>query len=230
MEDYLKAVYVLQEEAGPPVATSRIAEYLDVTPPTVSSMIEKLERRGLLDREKYKGVELTEEGETVALEVIRHHRLIEAYLAEHLDYDWAEVHEEADRLEHHISEEFERRVAEALDDPEVDPHGAPIPGADLTPPEPSPGRRLDEVAVDDVVVVEQVPDDDPAVVEYLLDAGVDPGTVLCIREVAPFGMVTAVPEEGSGSISLPEDVARAIRVREAEGEEAGTVSAGDPVE
>jgi len=134
MEDYLKAVYVLQMETAPPVATSDIAGYLDVTAPTVSSMVGDLEERGLVTREKYEGVELTPEGETVALEVLRHHRLIEAYLAEHLDYDWSEVHEEADRLEHHISEAFERRVAAALDDPEVDPHGDPIPGADLSPP------------------------------------------------------------------------------------------------
>ncbi|MFC6726080.1 metal-dependent transcriptional regulator, partial [Halobium palmae] len=116
MEDYLKAIYVLQSEEGPPVSTSAIAERVGKTPPTVTSMVETLEERGLVDREKYKGVELTDEGMTVALEVIRHHRLLEAYLAEHLDYDWTEVHDEADRLEHHISEEFERRVAEALGD------------------------------------------------------------------------------------------------------------------
>ncbi|MFB6256256.1 MAG: metal-dependent transcriptional regulator, partial [Haloplanus sp.] len=81
------------------------------TAPTVTSMVQKLADQGLLEREKYKGVELTPEGKTVALEVVRHHRLLEAYLAEHLDYSWTDVHEEADALEHHISEEFERRVA-----------------------------------------------------------------------------------------------------------------------
>jgi len=129
MEDYLKTIYSLQQDSDDPIATSAIAEYLDVTSPTVTSMIEKLEDRGLVEREKYKGVELTDEGETVALEVLRHHRLLEAYLTEHLDYSWSEVHEEADALEHHISEEFERRVAEVLGDPEVDPHGDPIPSA-----------------------------------------------------------------------------------------------------
>jgi len=122
MEDYLKAIYEISQREGEPVSTSAIAEYLDVTPPTATSMMEKLAERSLVDREKYSGVELTPEGETVALEGLRHHRLIETYLAEHLDYDWAEVHDEADRLEHHISEAFERRVAEKLDDPEVDPH------------------------------------------------------------------------------------------------------------
>src|SRR6056297_1066903 len=119
MEDYLKAIYILQELDDPPVSTSEIAEYLDVTPPTVTSMVEKLDDRGLVEREKYTGVELTEEGVTVALEVLRHHRLLEAYLTEHLDYDWSEVHDEADRLEHHISEKFERRLADLLDDPDV---------------------------------------------------------------------------------------------------------------
>src|SRR6056297_2493449 len=153
MEDYLKAIYALQQDEEGPVATSAIAEYLDVTPPTVTSMIEKLEDRGLVEREKYKGVELTPEGETVALEVIRHHRLLESYLTEHLDYAWSEVHDEADALEHHISEEFERRVADALGDPDVDPHGDPIPSADLTPPGDDDTTPLSEYAEGESVVV-----------------------------------------------------------------------------
>jgi len=132
MEDYLKAIYQLGDDE---VTTSELAESLDVSAPTVTNTLEKLDERGLVNREKYKGVELTEEGRTVAVEVVRHHRLLEAYLAEALDYDWSEVHDEADRLEHHISEEFEERVAEALGDPAHDPHGAPIPSADLEPPE-----------------------------------------------------------------------------------------------
>lgn len=112
MEDYLKAIYVLQSEQGPPVSTSAIAEYLDKTSPSVTDMLGKLEDRGLVEREPYRGTELTAEGEAVALEIVRHHRLLEAFLAERLDYDWSEVHEEADALEHHISEAFERRVAE----------------------------------------------------------------------------------------------------------------------
>ncbi len=212
MEDYLKAVYVLQIDEGPPVATSDIAEYLDVTAPTVSSMVGDLEERGLLTREKYKGVELTAEGETVALEVLRHHRLLEAYLAEHLDYDWTEVHEEADRLEHHISEEFERRVAAALDDPEVDPHGDPIPGADLSPPDPRPGTRVDELGEGDRAVVDRVPDADDDVLAYLQDAGLTPGAGLVVTEVAPFGMVTVDPDDAE-TVSLPEEVARSVHVR-----------------
>ena len=213
MEDYLKSIYTLQAETGPPVSTSAIAELLGKTPPTVTSMVGKLEERGLVSREKYKGVELTREGETVALEVIRHHRLLEAYLAEHLDYDWSEVHDEADALEHHISEEFERRVAEALGDPEVDPHGDPIPSADLAPLDADDSTRLDDHAVGDRLVVTRVSDRDEAELAYLADAGITPETRLEIVDVAPFGMVTVRVGESGREQSLPEAVARSIRVR-----------------
>ncbi|MFW6320425.1 MAG: metal-dependent transcriptional regulator [Halohasta sp.] len=211
MEDYLKAIYVLQAEGDPPVSTSAIAAYLDKTPPTVTSMIGKLADRGLVDREKYKGVELTPEGETVALEVIRHHRLLETFLTERLDYSWSEVHDEADRLEHHISEEFERRVAETLDNPTVDPHGDPIPGADLEPLCEDDSVRLSEFAEGDHVVVSRVSDRNDEELAYLEDAGITPGTELAIVDIAPFGMVTVrTPDDGEQS--LPESVARSIRV------------------
>lgn len=211
MEDYLKAIYTLQTEDGGPVATSEIADYLGVTPPTVTSMVEKLTDRGLLDREKYKGVELTAEGETVALEVLRHHRLLEAYLTEHLDYSWSEVHDEADRLEHHISEEFEQRVAEALGNPTIDPHGDPIPDANLSPIEEDDTTRLSEHEAGQHVVVARVSDRDDEELRYLAEAGISPGTELEIVDVAPFGMVTV--SVVGGEQSLPESVARSIRVR-----------------
>ena len=227
MEDYLKAIYTLQkDDDGGPVATSSLADELDVTPPTVTSMVEKLEDRGLVDREKYKGVELSEEGETVALEVVRHHRLLEAYLTEHLDYSWSEVHEEADTLEHHISEEFERRVADVLGDPEVDPHGDPIPSADLTPPEGDDTTALTDHDEGDTVAVARVSDRDEEELRYLADAGIAPGTELEVVDVAPFGMLTVRigeterafegPDESSDEQSLPENVARSIRVRSAD--------------
>jgi len=212
MEDYLKAVYELQNEDGPPVSTSQIAEHLDVTPPTVTSMLTKLSDRGLVDHEKYKGAELTEEGETVALEVVRHHRLLESYLTEHLDYDWAEVHDEADVLEHHISEEFERRLAQALDDPDVDPHGAPIPDADLTPPEDDTTPLTDHEAGSPLVVA-RVRETDDEELRYLEDAGITPGTRIEVVEVTPIGMVT-VDVDGQQR-HLPDDVASTIRVRPA---------------
>ncbi|MFP8890477.1 metal-dependent transcriptional regulator [Natrialbaceae archaeon A-CW2] len=212
MEDYLKAIYQLQRGDDERVKTSEIAEELDVTSPTVTSMLEKLEDRSLIDREKYRGVTLTEEGETVALEVIRHHRLLEAYLTEHLDYDWSEVHEEADRLEHHISENFEARVAAALDEPEVDPHGAPIPSPDLEPPNTGVGNPISECGEGDTVIVKEVADHDPEILSYLADHGLEPGVELEVLEVAPFGMVTARARGRDTQVSLPEDVARHIRV------------------
>ncbi len=215
MEDYLKSIYSLQTDDAEPVSTSALADYLDVTPPTVTSMVEKLEERELVEREKYKGVELTDEGRTVALEVVRHHRLLEAYLTEHLDYSWSEVHDEADALEHHISEEFERRVAEALDDPTVDPHGDPIPSEDLTPPAADDTEPLSAFGPGDELVVARVSDRDEDELQYLADAGVEPGTDLEVMDVAPFGMVTVVVGDGSEQ-SLPENVAQSIRVRRVE--------------
>ncbi|THE63302.1 metal-dependent transcriptional regulator [Salinadaptatus halalkaliphilus] len=212
MEDYLKVIYQLQREHDGRIKTSQIADELEVTSPTVTSMIEKLEDRELVDREKYRGVTLTAEGETVALEVVRHHRLLEAYLTEHLDYDWSEVHAEADRLEHHISEDFEARVADALDQPDVDPHGSPIPGADLEPPERPEGKSVAEFPEGETVIVEEVADHDPDVLSYLADHGVEPGVELEILEVAPFGMVTAQPSGLEEAVSLPESVAYHVRV------------------
>jgi len=214
MEDYLKAIYVLQSEQGPPVSTSAIAEYLDKTSPSVTDMLGKLEDRGLVEREPYQGAELTAEGEAVALEVVRHHRLLEAFLADRLNYDWSEVHDEADALEHHISEEFERRVAEALGDPAVDPHGDPIPGADLEPVDEGSGLRLSDRAEGDRVVVARVSDRDEAELDYLADAGITPGTELEVVDVAPFGMVTVATP--TGEQSLPAPVARSIRVEDAD--------------
>ncbi|OVE84309.1 metal-dependent transcriptional regulator [Natronolimnobius baerhuensis] len=212
MEDYLKIIYQLQRSTDDRIKTSEIAEELDVTSPTVTSMLDKLEDRSLVDREKYRGVTLTDEGETVALEVVRHHRLLEAYLTEHLDYDWSEVHDEADRLEHHISENFEARVADALDQTEVDPHGAPIPSADLEPPKRTDGKSMMEFEAGETVIVEEVADHDADVLSYLADHGVEPGVELEIIEVAPFGMLTARATGHDEPVSLPEDVAHHVRV------------------
>jgi len=216
MEDYLKAIYQIQTRSGPPVSTSEIAEELGKTPATVTSMLDSLEERSFVAREKYKGAELTPEGETVALEVLRHHRLLEAYLAERLDYSWSEVHDEADALEHHISEEFERRVAAALGDPAVDPHGDPIPSADLVPLDDDETNPLSTHDTGERVVVSRVSDRDREELEYLEDAGITPGTALEIVDVAPFGMVTVETDAGTEQ-SLPDSVASAIHVQLADG-------------
>ncbi|MFC6798345.1 MULTISPECIES: metal-dependent transcriptional regulator [unclassified Haladaptatus] len=213
MEDYLKVIYQLQRESDGPISTSAIADVLGVKPPTVTSMAKKLEKRELVEREEYKGVRLTPEGETVALEVLRHHRLLETYLTEHLGYDWAAVHDEADRLEHHISEEFERRVAEMLDNPTVDPHGAPIPNANLDPIEDAMGTALSACEAGDEVVIRRVRDGNAAELEYLADAGILPGTPVTIVEVAPIGLVTVRLPDGD-EVALSERIADVIRVTE----------------
>jgi len=214
MEDYIKAMYALENDAGERVATSALADYLDVTPPTVSSMLTKLEERGLIDREQYKGATLTEEGELVALEILRHHRLLEAFLTEHLDYDWADVHDEADRLEHHISDELSERIAEALDNPGVDPHGDPIPDAELRLPEGETTTRLADADVGDRVVVRRIRHQGDEELRYLADAGVRPDVELGVLDVAPFGMVTVGTPDGEQS--LPEEIAALIEVVDAE--------------
>ena len=213
MEDYLKAIFRLQETTEPPIPPSQIATALDVTAPTVTSMMETLEARGLVEREKYSGVELTSEGETVALEILRHHRLLEAYLAEHLDYEWSEVHEEAEVLEHHISEEFEARVAEVLDHPATDPHGDPIPGQDLKPVSDD-TTPLSTVEEGTTVLVCRVRDDDPAVLSHLADLGIEPGTELELLEITPLDVYQV--SVGETIRHLPESTAEAVRVRNTE--------------
>jgi DtxR family transcriptional regulator, Mn-dependent transcriptional regulator len=134
IEDYAKAIYALSEQRQGPVLNGEVAERLGVSPPTATSMLKKLGELGLVEYLPYKGVTLTPAGEKVALEVIRHHRLIETYLTEALGMPEDRVHQEAEVLEHHISEELELLIAAKLGEPSHDPHGTPIPGPDLSLP------------------------------------------------------------------------------------------------
>ncbi|TKX72337.1 metal-dependent transcriptional regulator [Halorubrum sp. GN11GM_10-3_MGM] len=213
MEDYIKAIYAIERDTGERVSTSALADYLDVTAPTVSSMIKKLGERGLADREEYKGVTLTDEGEVVALEILRHHRLLESFLTEQLDYSWVDVHDEADRLEHHVSEKLSDRIAEALGNPPVDPHGDPIPDADLSLPEAGDTVRLVDAEEGDRVVVQRVRHQGDEGLRYLADAGVRPGAALVVVDVAPFDMYTV--ETPSAEQSLPTEIAQLIEVEPA---------------
>ncbi len=129
MEDYLKAAYRLRQEGGA-VTTQRLAEELGVSSPSVTNMVKRLDELGLLRHTRYQGAELTAAGERIALEVVRRHRLLERYLSEALGFPWDAAHAEADRLEHHISEEMEARMDAALGHPTHDPHGDPIPAPD----------------------------------------------------------------------------------------------------
>ena len=225
MEDYLKAIYEIERSAGPPVSTSAVAENLGVTPPTASSMLKKLAERDLVDREEFAGVELSDMGEAVALEVIRHHRLLECFLADHLDYDWADVHDEADALEHHISEEFERRLAELLGDPVVDPHGDPIPGPDLEPLAADETTPLSDVETGVELMVARVEDRAPEELRYLAEHGIEPGSEIELRERTPLDTYVVVGD--AGVVQLPESVAGTIRLKRVDGRtssDAGEVS------
>lgn len=218
MEDYLKAIYDLQQQANGQVKTSTIADHMDVEPPTVTSMMNKLADRDLVHYEPYKGVELTDAGTPIALEVIRHHRLLEEYLTEHLEYDWSEVHDEADKLEHHISEQFAERVAEVLGDPEIDPHGDPIPNAELELTPNQSRETLTDHREGERVEIERVRDQESAVLEYLSDHRIQPGTTAEIIEVAPFGMIVLRPGNKEETVGLPEKVAQSVYAHSLEGD------------
>lgn len=183
MQDYLKAVYRLQEAGS--VTTQRLAEELGVSGPSVTNMVKRLAELGLLRHAKYHGAELTEAGERIALEVTRHHRLIERFLVERLGFGWDEVHEEADRLEHHISEALEARLDASLGHPAVDPHGDPIPSREGAVAEVG-GDRLADLAAGERGVVRRVSDRDPAQLRYLASLGLVPGAVVELVAILPF--------------------------------------------
>lgn len=210
MEEYVKAIYAIESECGGRVSTSAIAASLGVTAATASATLKTLEERDLLNREEYCGVTLTEAGERVALELLRNHRLLEAFLAEQLGYDWTDVHDEADRLEHHVSGELTDRIADVLGDPPADPHGDPIPDADLCLPEASEPTPLSDVEQGERVIVRRIRHQGDAELRYLDDAGVRPGVELVVLDVAPIGIVSV--ESPKGTQSLPEAVSRLIEV------------------
>ena len=188
IEDYAKAIYALQRRAGNAdgVSTNDLAERLRVTPASVSAMLKKLAERGLVVHERYRGVVLTAEGERVALEVLRHHRLLELYLAEHLGVPWDRVHEEAEALEHVISEDLEARIAAKLGNPTHDPHGDPIPSADLVMEE-GETRSLAELEPGERGRFVRISDSDSQMLRYLDERGVRLGDALEVVERQPFG-------------------------------------------
>jgi len=204
-EDYLKAIYQLAE--GGTVGTRLLAERLSVRPASVTGMLKKLAELGLVVHVPYRGVRLTESGERVALEVIRHHRLLEAFLAEALGFPWEAVHAEADRLEHHISETFEARIAELLGHPERDPHGDPIPTPELTLPHP-PGVRLAEAGPGDYRLL-RVRVQDADLLRALARLGLKPGAMLGVLERLPAGVRLSV---GGVRYLVPAEWAEALEV------------------
>lgn len=183
-EDYLKSIYKLQEKGGK-VSTGVLADYLDVKPASVTGMIKKLKTMKLVRHERYRGVTLTAAGKTIALEIIRHHRLLELYLFKALGIPWDGVHEEAEKLEHVISEDVEARMDEYLGYPTADPHGAPIPDKNgvLTQTAYVP---MTDLSAGQSCVVAEVSDTDSALLRHLGGLNLYPGTPFSIIEIAPF--------------------------------------------
>jgi DtxR family transcriptional regulator, Mn-dependent transcriptional regulator len=187
IEDYAKAIYALQRRAGERgVSNNDLADRLGVTPASASAMVKKLAERDLVEHRPYQGVQLTPAGERVALEVLRHHRLLELYLAEHLGVPWDRVHEEAEALEHVISEDLEARIAAKLGHPTHDPHGDPIPDTDLVIDE-GDTRSLADLRPGDTGRFVRISDSDPAMLRYLDERGVRLGDGLEVVDRQPFG-------------------------------------------
>jgi DtxR family transcriptional regulator, Mn-dependent transcriptional regulator len=202
VEDYLKAIYYLEEESGP-VATSALADRLGVAQPSVTDMLQKLAqyRPQPVNYKPRHGVTLTPAGKKIALEVIRHHRLIELYLAEELNFDWDEVHAEAEKLEHVISEELEEKIAERLGRPALDPHGDPIPAKDGSVAA-SGNLTLSDLDVGQAARVTRVRDDDPAVLRYLTELGIGLHSRILVEARTPFdGLVQVTVGDQSHVLS-----------------------------
>jgi len=207
VQDYLKAIYAL-EASGARVTTSALARRMGVRAPSATAMTKRLAELGLVERAPYKGVALTRNGKRGALEVLRHHRLLERYLADRLGLSLDEVHAEADRLEHALSEELEAKIDADLGYPTHDPHGDPIPDRELRL-EPGRDHTLAELVIGTSSRVSRVPDGDPELLRYLSELGLTPGSEVEVVTVAPFGgPVTIRTAQGEHAISR--ELARAI--------------------
>jgi DtxR family Mn-dependent transcriptional regulator len=210
VEDYAKAIYALQRRCDGTVSTNDLAERIGVTPASASAMVKKLAEADLVAHVPYKGVRLTPAGEKVALEVLRHHRLLELFLAEHLDVPWDRVHEEAEALEHVISEDLEARIAAKLGHPTHDPHGDPIPAADLTIDEGT-TRALDSLGPGDRGRFSRVSDSDPEMLRYLESRGIGLGSGLEVVARQPFGGPMTIRIDGADHV-LGGELLRVMRV------------------
>jgi DtxR family Mn-dependent transcriptional regulator len=207
--DYVKAIWEL---AGPGVAsTHEVAARLSISSASVTNMFGRLQEMGLVAYERYHGVSLTEAGCAEAIQLVRRHRLIETFLLEHLGYSWEEVHEEAEHLEHAVSDRFTERLADLLGHPRHDPHGAPIPSADgtLVPDDSLP---LSEAA-GQWVRISRVSQDDVSVLTYLGERGLVPGRLLEVKEVRALDGVVTIEDEDGNAHALGEPLARTIFIR-----------------
>ena len=208
--DYLKAIWSVAGTGS--ASTNALSERLSVAPASVSNMFVRLQEMGLARHERYHGASLTDSGRVEALRLVRRHRLIETFLLEHLGYHWQEVHDEAERLEHAVSDGFTERLAEFLGHPQHDPHGDPIPAADgtLVPEDSFP---LAEAAAGTRVRISRVRDDDAPMLDYLEDRGLVPGRPLSVLEVRALDGVVTIEDERGKTHALGEPLARSVFVR-----------------
>jgi DtxR family Mn-dependent transcriptional regulator len=209
VEDYAKAIYALEQREGA-ASTTALAERLGVTPGSASGMVKRLGELGLVEHRPYHGVSLTADGRRVALEVMRHHRLLELYLVQSLGVPWDRVHQEAEVLEHVLSEELEELIAAALGDPTHDPHGDPIPTRDLTIEE-GPSQSLQALEPGDRAKFTRVSDSDPEMLRFLAERGIAPGDALEVIDKQPFDGPLFV-RFGENVHVLGGGLARAMRV------------------
>ena len=200
VEDYLKAIFRLSNQGGF-ATTSDIAALLSLSPPSVSGMVKRLSEMGLIEHVPYRGVQLTSQGRRAALRMIRRHRVLELYLTRTLGYDWDNVHNEAERLEHAVSDELIERMAAALGDPHYDPHGDPIPTAtgDIEEAE---LVSLAEAQIGDALELRQVITQDPARLRYFAEQGLVPGVRVTVTDRQPFNGPTTVLFNASGSARI----------------------------
>ena len=209
--DYIKAIWDLGGVSS--ASTKDVAARLLVSPASVSNMFVRLQEMGLAEYERYRGATLTERGRSEALRLVRRHRLIETFLLEHLGYDWQEVHEEAERLEHAVSDAFTDRLAELLGHPDHDPHGDPIPSAEGIL-EADDSFPLSKAVEGQRLRISKVRDEDAAMLDYFGDRNLVPGRLLTVREVRAIDGVVIVEDEEAEVYALGEPLARSVFVRD----------------
>ena len=208
--NYLKAIWESAE--GGPASTKGVADRLSVNPASVTNMFARLREMGLVEYERYHGASLTDEGLSEALRLVRRHRLIETFLLDRLGYSWEEVHEEAERLEHAVSDTFTERLAELLGHPDHDPHGDPIPAVDGSM-EPDGSFPLPAAAIGQRVLIARVGEETTPVLTYLGERGLIPGRLLTVREVRVLDGVITVEDEDGEVFALGGPLAGALFVR-----------------
>jgi DtxR family Mn-dependent transcriptional regulator len=208
--DYLKAIWELAGSGA--ASTKEVADRLSVSSASVTNMFGRLQEMGLVGYERYRGASLTRRGLVEALRLVRRHRLIETFLLEHLGYSWQDVHEEAERLEHAVSDRFTERLAELLGHPDRDPHGNLIPATDGTFA-PERLKPLSETEAGQLVHIIKVSDESVSVLNHLGERGLVPGRVLVVKEVRAVDGVVTVEDEGGGEHPLGETLTRVIFVQ-----------------